>query len=124
MLLLPFVNVAVSADAANTARTVRVNGVPVMVARSTFARSSGDEPGSDGGILSGRTQGAAIFTNYSFNVRIEGQHVPRAHDPMLHNLDAQGVPNAMSPAELQATGAADLDLDAVCFAICYCRQSG
>jgi hypothetical protein len=117
---VPFVNVAVSADAANTARTVRVNGVPVVIARSSFARSSGDEPGKDGGVISGATQGAAQFANYSFDVHIEGQNVPRAFDPMLHNLDGGGIPNAFSPAELQAVGAVDMELDILCQAVCFC----
>jgi hypothetical protein len=121
---IPFVNVAVSADAANTARAVRVGGVPVMLARSTFARSMGDEPGEDGGIVSGTTQGAAVFSNYSYDVRIEGQPVPRAFDPMLHNLDPSGIPNAASPAELQAVASEDPDLDIICAYICACEEAG
>lgn len=116
----PFVNVAFSADAANTARTVRVNGVPVVLARSTFARSTGDEPGEDGGVVSGTNCGAAQFVNYSFDVRIESQSVPRAFDPMVHNLDAAGVPNAFSPAELQMVGPVDPEKDIICAAICFC----
>jgi hypothetical protein len=114
---IPFVNVAVSADATGTSCTVRVNGVPVMLAGSTFGRSTGDEAGAGGGILSGTTQGAAIFSNYSYDVRIEGQNVPRAYDPMLHNLAAAGLPNAASPAELQPAGAVDPDIEAVCLAM-------
>ncbi len=121
---MPFMNVALSADAAGTARAVRVNGVPVMLARSTFARSTGDEPGEDGGVISHATRGAAVFSNYSFDVRIEGQPVPRALDPMLHNLDRSGVPNAASPAELQAVASMDPELDIICFAICYCNAAG
>ncbi len=117
---VPFVNVAVSADAAGCAGTVRVNGVPVVLARSTFARSTGDEPGKDGGVISGTTQGAAQFTNYSYDVRIEGQPVPRAFDPMIHNLDGAGVPNAYSLAELQDAASLDPDLDIICRAICFC----
>jgi hypothetical protein len=117
---VPFVNVAVSADAAGGARNVRVNGVPVVLAKSTFARSSGDEPGKDGGVISGTTQGAAQFANYSYDVRIEGQPVPRAFDPMIHNLDLEGIPNAYSPAELQDAASVDPDLDILCAAICFC----
>lgn len=119
---LPFLNVAVSADAAGTSRAVRVHGVPVVLARSTFARSVGDEAGADGGVLSRVTQGPARFANYSYDVRIEGQSTPRALDPMLHNLDSAGLPNAASPAEMQATGSQDPDLDVLCAAICFCRE--
>ncbi len=121
---IPFVNVAVSADAANTARSIRVNGVPVVLARSTFARSTGDEPGEDGGVVSHTNRGAAQFANYSFDVRIEGQNVPRAFDPMLHNLDDLGVPNAFSPAELQAVGALDPEKEIICQAMCECNALG
>jgi hypothetical protein len=117
---VPFVNVAVSADAAGCAGAVRVNGVPVVLARSTFARSTGDEPGQDGGVISGTTEGAAQFINYSYDVRIEGQPVPRAFDPMIHNLDGAGVPNAYSPAEIQDAASLDPDLDIICRSICFC----
>ncbi len=117
---VPFVNVAVSSDAAGGASTVRVHGVSVVLAKSTFARSTGDEPGKDGGVISGTTQGAAQFVNYSHDVSIEGQPVPRAFDPMIHNLDAEGVPNAYGPAELQEAASLDPDLDIICAAICFC----
>ncbi len=99
---------------------MRVNGVPVVLARSTFARSTGDEPGEDGGVVSGTNCGAAQFVNYSFDVRIESQPVPRAFDPMVHNLDPAGVPNAFSPAELQMVGPVDPEKDIICAAICFC----
>jgi len=120
---IPFVNVARSEDAGNTASTVRVNGVPIVLARSTFARSTGDEPGKEGGVISGTTQGPAMFTNYSFDVRIEGQNVPRALDPMIHNLDGAGIPNAASPAELQAAGTAT-DKEILCEVVCFCNWRG
>lgn len=116
---VPFVNVAFSADAADTAGTVRVNGVPVVLAGSRFSKSTGDEPGEKGGLISGTTQGPARFTNYAFEVRFEGQGVPRALDPMVHNLDGTGVPNAASPAELQAAGT-ESDQEILCAVVCFC----
>lgn len=120
---VPFVNVARSADATNEGGTVRANGVPIVVARSSFARSTGDEAGADGGVISGTTQGPAVFTNYSFDVRIQGQPVPRALDPMVHNLDGSGVPNASSPAELQ-TAAGLSDKEILCAVVCACNWRG
>ncbi len=120
---VPFVNIARSADAADCADTVRTRGVPVVLAGSTFAESTGDEAGKDGGVISGTTQGPAMFTNYSFDVRIEGQPVPRALDPMIHNLDGGGVPNAASPAELQAAGM-ETDKDILCEVVCFCNWRG
>lgn len=120
---VPFLNVAVSSDAEDTARTVRVNGVPVVLARSRFGKSTGDEAGEKGGILSGTTKGGAQFTNYAFDVGIEGQGVPRALDPMNHNFDWAGLPNAASPAELQAAGM-ESDRDILCEVVCFCSFSG
>ncbi len=120
---VPFVNVAFSADAANGARSVRAHGVPLVLARSSFAHSTGDEAGEDGGVISGTTGGPAMFSNYSFDVRVEGQPVPRAFDPMIHNLDGNGLPNAASPAELQAA-ATPGDKEILCAVVCFCHWRG
>jgi len=119
--MLPFVNVAKSEDLVDGARSVRVHGVPVALARSRFGTSTGDEPGKKGGAISGTTQGAAEFTTFSTDVRIEGQAVPRAHDSMVHNLDSNGLPNAWSPMEMQDIGALDADFEMICKAICWCH---
>ena len=64
-----------------------------------------------------------MFTNYSFDVRLEGRPVPRALDPMIHNLDSGGVPNAASPAELQTAGTMT-DKDVLCEVVCFCNWRG
>lgn len=86
-------------------------------------RSTGDEPGQDGGVVSGTIQGPATFTNYSFDVRIQSKPVPRALDPMIHNLDGAGIPNAASPAELQPTGQ-QTDKEMLCEVVCACNFRG
>jgi hypothetical protein len=50
---VPYVNLAVSADLENGAVTVFVDGHRVAKASSYLARSTGDEPGTEGGIISG-----------------------------------------------------------------------
>lgn len=120
---VPFSNLALSLDAADCATTVRNDGVEVAHAGSIFARSCGDELGIDGGVISHTTQGPARFSNYSFDVRIQGKPVPRALDPMIHNLDGAGIPNAASPAELQSTGQ-KTDKDMLCEAVCACNFQG
>jgi len=37
------------------------------------------------GIASSKTKGISEFINYSFDVKVEGENVPRAFDMMLHN---------------------------------------
>lgn len=82
---LPYPNVAKSSDAAKTAKKVYADGEQLCVEDSNFSTSTGDEPGSIGGIISGTTKGKAEFINYSFDVKAEGKNVPRALDLMLHN---------------------------------------
>lgn len=82
---IPYTNIAESKDATGTASTVFINGEPVCHAGSTFATSTGDEAGSDGGLASGTTEGAAEFITSSPNVFIEGQPAVRMDDLMTSN---------------------------------------
>jgi len=47
--------------------------------------TSGDEPGTLGGIISGTIKGPAEFMMYSFDVKFEGKNVCRLGDPLYHN---------------------------------------
>jgi len=104
---IPYPNVAVSQDADNTAATVFINGEPACHASSIFASSTGDEPGSRGGIRSGDTQGKAEFITSSPNVFIEGEPAVRMGDLMVSN-DGNTPPaplmqaGAPIPPELEA----------------------
>jgi len=82
---IPYPNIAQSSDTADGASTVNCDGNPVCVKDSNFSTSTGDEAGSNGGVVSGTTKGKAEFVNFSFDVKFEGKNVPRALDLMLHN---------------------------------------
>jgi hypothetical protein len=83
---IPYPNIAKSSDAAQTATTVKADGNPVMIKDSVYSMSTGDEAGSaGGGVVSNCIKGKAQFINYSFDVKIEGQNVPRLLDPMKQN---------------------------------------
>lgn len=87
---IPYVNVARSVDVANGSATVSVDSDPIMLKDSVFSRSSGDEAGSVGGVVSGVTGGKARFVNFSNNVFVEGRPVCRRLDPMISNLSSSG----------------------------------
>lgn len=119
--VVPFVNLAFSRDAAGCAASVYTDGQQVMTRSSYLSTSYGDEPGAAGGVISGRNQGKASFYLYSFDVKIEGEPVPRAFDPMLHN---HGSPwNALSPALMQGINPESVK-DALCKAFCTCLAVG
>ncbi len=81
----PYPNIAKSSDTASGTTKVKCDGNPVCVEDSNFSTSTGDEPGSVGGVVSGTTKGKAEFVNHSFDVKFEGKGVARAMDLMLHN---------------------------------------
>lgn len=82
---LPYPNIALSRDAAKTAKRTTADGKPVCLATSEFVRSTGDEPGSGGGVISQTFRGKAGFVAGSQDVIVEGKGVARAFDLMLHN---------------------------------------
>lgn len=126
---IPFVNVALSLDAVATAASVFADGFAVMKASSHLGRSYGDEPGIDGGIFSHVNRGSARFIDYSEDVLVEGEPVPRALDPMVHNLAAgleDDIANALSPALIQLLkelGGEWLTL-IMCYLLCKCAKGG
>jgi hypothetical protein len=82
---IPYPNIAMSADTAKGSKRVKCNGQSICLKGSNFRISTGDEPGSAGGVASSKTKGKAEFINYSFDVKAEGKNVARAFDLMLHN---------------------------------------
>lgn len=82
---VPYPNIAMSSDAASTAKNVKADGNPLCHSDSNFSRSSGDEAGTVGGVASGVNMSKAEFISYSFDVKVEGKNCARALDLMLHN---------------------------------------
>jgi uncharacterized Zn-binding protein involved in type VI secretion len=74
-----------SSDTADGSKTVKMDGNPIMLKGSNFATSTGDEPGSAGGVVSNCTKGKAEFILYSFDVKVDGQNVARLGDMMIQN---------------------------------------
>jgi hypothetical protein len=81
----PYPNIAMSANTSDGSTTVKCDGNPIMLSNSNFSLSSGDEPGSLGGVKSSVIKGQADPMNYSFDVKAEGKNVVRRSDPMMQN---------------------------------------
>lgn len=82
---LPLPNIAKSEDLAKGTRKVKCDGFSVAIDGSVFSQSTGDEAGSLGGVVSGKTKGKAELVLFSMDVKFEGKGVARAMDTMLHN---------------------------------------
>ncbi len=82
---VPFANVGRSADTSEGPTTVTTDGTMPMVKDAKYARSTGDEPGSLGGVISQVHLAECEFASYSFDVKFEGRNVCRLGDPLWHN---------------------------------------
>jgi len=104
---VPYPNIAYSSDLAQGTTTVFADGGnSIAHLPSIFATSTGDEPGTMGGVKSGTFMKEASWLTFSADVKIEGQPACRLTDKMLHNHG-----NTFNCAgEMQApVGGGDLD---------------
>lgn len=83
---VPYTNRSLSSDLRGGTRSIAVDGGnPAATKPSRFHRSSGDEPGSGGGVVSNVHLAESTWLSFSPNVRFEGQPVCRLTDKMLQN---------------------------------------
>ena len=108
---IPYPNIAMASDTAKGTKKVKCDGQSTCLKDSNFKMSSGDEPGSAGGVASSKTKGKAEFILFSFDVKFEGKNVPRAFDLMLHN-DKNTPPFPVLQGPIIAMGGDD--------PVCYC----
>lgn len=82
---IPYPNIAQSSDTSDGPTKVKTDGEMPMVKGAKYSKSSGDEAGSVGGVVSGVNMKEAEFLMYSFDVKFEGKNVCRMGDPLFHN---------------------------------------
>jgi Domain of unknown function (DUF4150)/Protein of unknown function (DUF2515) len=108
---VPYPNIAFSSDLANGTTTVFADGGNSIATRpSIFSKSTGDEPGTAGGVKSGTFTKEASWITFSADVRIEGQNACRLTDKMWHNHE--NTFNCAGEQQAPVAGA-DLDCDAM-----------
>jgi hypothetical protein len=83
----PYPNIAMSAQTSSGSTSVTCDGNSIMLKDAVFSMSTGDEPGSIGGVKSNVIKGEAKPINYSFDVKVEGRNVFRRSDPMTQNKE-------------------------------------
>jgi len=81
----PFVNSAQDSMLTKGSKSVTINGYPVALTDSELSTSSGDEPGTAGGLISSKLKGKMAWGSGSVDVKIEGKGVVRFLDVTLHN---------------------------------------
>ena len=86
------------ADSGSCSQNTRVRNKAVLVATSEIPRSSGDEAGTLGGVVSSTNMGKVVFRTSSSKVRIEGTAAVMHLATTAHNGS-----NANAPAGTQVT---------------------
>jgi hypothetical protein len=82
---IPYPNIGQASDTSDGPSSVKCDGKMPMVKGAKYSKSSGDEPGSIGGLISGVNRSECEFMLYSFDVKFEGNNVCRMGDPLFHN---------------------------------------
>ena len=82
---MPYPNLAESAKVSDGPTSVKVDGSMPAVKGAKYSSSSGNEAGTNGGVMSGCTQGEAEFMNYSNDTRFDDRNVCRLADPLFQN---------------------------------------
>lgn len=72
---IPYVNVASDSDLADGTKSVTIAGKSVAIASSNLSTSTGDEPGTAGGIISSKNKGKLTWATASGDVCFEGKGV-------------------------------------------------
>lgn len=83
---IPYPNIAMESDLAKGTTTIKADGGNMCANYgSEFSKSTGDEPGTVGGVTSSVNMKEATWITYSFDVKLEGKAACRLTDKMFHN---------------------------------------
>lgn len=82
---IPYPNIGQASDTSDGPKKVKTDGKMPMTKGAKYSKSSGDEAGTAGGVVSGCNRGECEFMMYSFDVKFEGKNVCRLGDPLFHN---------------------------------------
>jgi hypothetical protein len=84
----PYPNTGMASDTTDGSSTVQISGQEVGIKdKSCFKRSSGDEAGCapKKGMINSQNSGKVFFAQWSMDIKIEGENVPRHLDMTTHN---------------------------------------
>jgi hypothetical protein len=123
-LPIPYPNIALSRDLAKGTTTVKADGGNMCaIYGSQFSRSTGDEPGTIGGIKSGTFIKEATWITYSFDVKLQGKGACRLTDKMFHNhQNTVNMAGVVQPALLAGHPDVAKELEILCNMMCEVKD--
>jgi len=97
----PFPNIAQAAQASGTSSKVKICGSQTVTVKSEIPMSSGDEPGTLGGMISAQFKGKVAYKKGSGKVKAEGNAVCHLTSMTAHNGNNANAPAGMQIAPSQ-----------------------
>ena len=82
---IPYPNIGMSSDTSQGPKKVKTDKKMPMTKGAKYSKSTGDEPGTAGGVVSSVNRNVCEFLLYSFDVKFEGKNVCRMGDSLFHN---------------------------------------
>jgi len=82
---VPYVNSAMDSQLAKGSKKTKIEGNPIALESSNISTSTGDEPGTAGGLISSKFKGKLTWGSASADVVVEGKGVVRFMDVTQHN---------------------------------------
>jgi Domain of unknown function (DUF4150) len=82
---LPYPNIADQGSLDKGTTTVKAKGKMIAIKGSEYSMSSGDEPGTVGGVTSNTFKKETAWITYSFDVKMDGENACRHTDKKFHN---------------------------------------
>jgi len=83
---IPYPNISRSSSLAKGTKTVKVDGHKMAAIKgSEYSSSSGDEPGTAGGVKSNTNMKESTWITFSFDVKFDGKNVCRLTDKKFQN---------------------------------------
>ena len=109
-----------SSDLMKGTTTVKADG-GMMCANygSEFFKSTGDEPGTLGGVISSTFIKEATWMTFSFDVKLESKAACRLTDKMFHNhMNTVNMAGVLQPAIIAANPGVVGELQTLCNMMC------
>jgi hypothetical protein len=105
---IPYPNIADQSTLDNGTKTVLASGNMIAIKGSEYSVSSGDEPGTVGGVTSSTFKKETAWISYSFDVMMDGANACRHTDKKFHNhKNTVDLAGNLDPA---VAAAAELDI--------------
>lgn len=95
---MPYPNIGMAPTGNPVTQKVMIHGMPALTKASKIQPTNGDQPGSAGGVVSGKIMGPAEFIMGSVKVKLEGNPAVFMGNPTKQN-DGNAVGSNLVPSQ-------------------------